>query len=87
VTCWNASGGSSVTATRKLLASAEAAKVALSIGSSTAISTPLCGDLKMTAEQLTAIAAPLMRRLGAPLARVAAETFLTWDSWCASHPH
>ena len=84
VKCWHAGGGCSVTATRKLLGAAEAAKVALSVGASTAISTPLCGDLQMTAAQLTAIAAPLMRRLGPPLARVAAETFLTWESWCAA---
>ena len=57
--------------------------MALSLGASTAISTPRCGDLALTAAQLAALAAPLMRRLGPPLARVAAETFLTWKSWCA----
>ena len=67
---------------RRLLVGAEAAKVALSVDASISISTPSCGRLEMRAEQLAAVSAPLLRRLGPPLSRVAAETFLSWSAWC-----
>ena len=82
--CWGCDNGSTSSAMRRLLAAAEAAKVELSSEASTSISTPSCGDLDMRAEQLAAVSAPLLRRLGLPLSRVAAETFLTWSAWCVA---
>ena len=82
--CWGCDNGSASAAMRRLLVAAEAAKVALSTEASTLISTPSCGALEMQADQLAAVTAPLLRRLGPPLSRVAAETFLTWSAWCVA---
>ncbi len=82
--CWGCDNGSTSAAMRRLLVAAEAAKVALSTETSTVISTPSCGDLEIRAEQLAAVSAPLLRRLGPPLGRVAADTFLTWNAWCVA---